>query len=136
MDSSAYLNQSIGSCRSPSGEFDFECDIVVPAAGAIFGNLNHLQIFRAYCASHVCNFSLRTPYLDEPKDSYWRFYADWSIQTLAAAMYYTVILTSAIFYIGMCLYVNAMVVDLKLRLQAINGSVLIGEITFHHGILE
>lgn len=58
------------------------------------------------------------------------------MQILSSALYYAIILVSTVLYIGMCLYLNVMVRDLKLRLQAINASIFADEIAFHSGVLE
>lgn len=46
-----------------------------------------------------------------------RFYIDWIIQSAVAIFYFTVDLTAVIFYVGIYLYINAMVEDLKRRLR-------------------
>lgn len=84
----------------------------------------------------------RCPIFTHMDNEILRFYADWMIQFLLTIFYLTTIITILSFYIGMCLYVKAMVDDLANQLNDENYpsntlmSRLIGEIRFHSEILE
>lgn len=81
---------------------------------------------------------------------YTQYLIDWLVEGAAVFEYYTIHMTSLIFYIGLSLYVGAMQTDLEIQLQLIhrninksNGLVgrhfersLISEIKFHARIYE
>lgn len=80
------------------------------------------------------------------------FFVDWLIQALGTAAYILSILSSLMYYLGMCLYIHTMVDDLKATLIGLEKSlqnqwtngiatrqiplVLAGEIGFHKEIIE
>lgn len=56
-------------------------------------------------------------------------------------MYYIIVLTSALFFIGMCLYIGEMVDDLRATLlkladaRTVSTKRIVDEITFHNDLL-
>lgn len=91
-----------------------------------------------------------TPKIEEWTNLYVQFYVDWAFEMGFYLLYYSVHVMSASFYIGLSFYVNAMLIDLKLRLRKIDRAVetlrnssgleigrkLSDEIDFHAHIFE
>lgn len=88
-----------------------------------------------------------TPYVDQWVNVYGQFLIDGAVEVIVLFMYYLCHMISAFFYIGLCLYVRAMRIDLQLRMQEIHVNVnksvdyefaknLINEIQFHARIFE
>lgn len=87
-------------------------------------------------------FVLRCPIFYQIASETLHFYADWTIQMLLTAIYLATIITILSFYVGISLYVRAMVADLAARMNNEDGASeaslgrLIGEIKFHTEVLE
>lgn len=87
----------------------------------------------------------RTPFLDKLTENvYLQFYINWTIEMSTYVVYYSMHLISALFYIGLALYVNAMLRDLKICLRAIDAEMdnsqaqrkLFDAIQFHAYLFE
>lgn len=85
--------------------------------------------------------------MDKWANFYEQFIIDATVEAIVLFMYYLCHMISAFFYIGLCLYVRAMRIDLKLRMEEIHMNVnrsvdyvfvknLINEIQFHARIFE
>lgn len=46
-----------------------------------------------------------------------QFYIDWTIQFLFTAVFYIFLLTSSLFFVGIGVYINGMVADLRISLS-------------------
>lgn len=89
-----------------------------------------------------------TPFVDNWTNIYTQYIIDWIVEDFVILEYYTIHLTSLVFYIGLSLYVGAMHADLKIRLREIherakNSSIynkfqrnLASEIRFHARLYE
>lgn len=64
-----------------------------------------------------------TLYIDKWSNIYVHFIIDVIIELSACFLYFSIHMTSAFFYVGMCFYLGAMKTDLKLQLQVIHGRV-------------
>lgn len=87
-----------------------------------------------------------------PGNIYVVFFVDWLIQAVGTAVYMLSILSSPMYYLGMCLYIHTMVDDLKTNLIGLEKRlqnqwtndiatrqiplVLAGEIGFHKEIIS
>lgn len=58
-----------------------------------------------------------SPYLKNVPSFHFRFYYDWLIQSVTVIAYYSIVLAMATFFIGITLYVRAMVTDLKKQME-------------------
>lgn len=71
-----------------------------------------------------------------------RYYIDWAMQVMTGAACGIVLLTPALFFIGMCLYIGKMVDDLRETLAEMDGSPKISTkqitdpILFHSDLLK
>lgn len=54
------------------------------------------------------------------RESYFGFFVDWFIELIAEVMCLIVFVTSATLYIGLCLYINGMVMDMKTEMACSN----------------
>lgn len=78
--------------------------------------------------------------------TYFGFFADWVTQAASSVLIYPLIIsTIASFFVGVCLYVEGMVKDLKKTLMAFHKSnedqsemwsIYVNEIRFHNEIIE
>lgn len=75
-------------------------------------------------------------------DVFSRYYIDWINQFLACAAYYVLLSAVVLFFAGMCIYIIAMVDDLRDTMNDLDvdantiGRKIIIEIKFHNEILE
>lgn len=85
------------------------------------------------------------------RDNYMGFFVDWSIEVIATTTGYMTVILSALFYIGMYLYINGMVNDMRMELmpnrpdsfkkprhpldQRKNWSIYVRQIEFHIEII-
>lgn len=71
-----------------------------------------------------------------------RYYLDWILQLLVLQAYFTMAFTIVFFIIGVCIYIDGLVNDLKLTLTELKGdssTMMRGfstEIAFHNEMLE
>lgn len=85
-----------------------------------------------------------SPFLEHVSNLYWRFVCDWAIQAIAVIYYYAISMTLASFFIGMGLYVHALVMDLRQRMDDLHNhetnatkmSCLVDGFKFHGQILK
>lgn len=68
-----------------------------------------------------------------------RYYIDWIIQFCGGGIYFVFLLLTALFFIGMCLYIARMVDDLRIILNELDKATtqqIITEIIFHDDLLR
>lgn len=71
-----------------------------------------------------------------------RYYIDWANQLCACCVYYLLLSTTAVFFIGMYLYLGELSKDLCNKLKRLNGNIemiakgIIEEIIFHNDLLQ
>lgn len=80
------------------------------------------------------------------RGTYFGFAVDWFIVSTAVASCYVVFITAALIYLGLCLYIKGMVMDMKAQLrclrsaekmnQANRWAIYLKEITFHNEIIQ
>lgn len=89
---------------------------------------------------------LRSSILASLEHIYVAFYIDWIHQFMVCLIYYTFALASVLIFVGLCLYIEAMAIDLRLKLVQIDENwkgnwcgverALLEEIKFHRNILQ
>lgn len=97
----------------------------------------------------MCIWKVISPFLcirilipSQITNNYARFYAMWLIQLLTCVMLGIILMTPALFFIGMCLYIGEMVADLRATLVELDAASnvppekIIDEILFHNDLLE
>lgn len=96
-------------------------------------------------SSTMC-FCDRSSMLAKLDNAYAAFYIDWAHQFLVCVIYYTLALASVLIFIGLCSYLEAMTMDLRLKLTKIEESGkdcwtgvergILKEMQFHRDILQ
>lgn len=90
--------------------------------------------------SYGLPFSLPMP--SQIPDPVVGYYINWLLQAITCIMYYIIVLTSALYFIGMCIYIDGMVRDLRVALfdlddtPRISTKRIIDEVLFHNSLLE
>lgn len=96
-------------------------------------------LFSSNCHFYFYNCSIPLP---NEIDVVVRYYIDWSNQLCACSVYYLLLSTTAVFFIGMYLYMGEMSNDLRNKLKGLNGNFdmiargIIEEIRFHNDLLQ
>lgn len=99
---------------------------------------NELSTLPPKFSALSCFFQSRAP-LPNGMNVVFRYYIDWTIQLCGSIIYFTVLLLSALFFIGMCLYIGRMADDLRTALEDVNEDTrrqLINQIVFHNELLQ
>lgn len=94
-------------------------------------------LFYSNCLFYNCSIPLPNEI-----DVVVRYYIDWANQLCACSVYYLLLSTTALFFIGVYLYMGELSNDLRNKLKELNGNFemiargIIGEITFHSDLLQ
>lgn len=76
------------------------------------------------------------------RTTYIGFFIDWCIEVISVLGIFVTFISAGSFYVGMCLYINGMVEDMKIRMTSLDAAQMeiwssnVRQIQFHNEILR